>query len=212
MEFQTTVNILNTSIKNDLPGAEAHQLLSPLRAKEKSSYIPKTDARKAGVMVLIYPIQNKTHLVLTQRHPYPGVHGGQISFPGGKQDPEDKNLKETALREAYEEVGVSKNEIEILGPLSPIYIPPSNFHVQPLLAYSHTRPTFIKEEAEVASILDIPLSTLLKKETVQSLPVNIRGYNREVPCFKVEDHIIWGATAIVLSELIYMIRQHQTSL
>lgn len=209
MEFKKTLQILNSSIKEDLPGAKAHQLLSPLRAKEKSSYTVRNDARKAGVMVLIYPIKNEAHIVLTQRHPYSGVHGGQISFPGGKQDPEDKNLKETALRETYEEVGVSNKEIEILGELSSIYIPPSNFHVQPLLSYSKSRPNFVKEEAEVADILDIPLKTLLKKESLQSLTVNIRGYNREVPCFKVDEHIIWGATAIVISELIYMIRSHQ---
>lgn len=206
MEFHKLTNILNTSIQQDLPGVKAHQLLSPLRMKEKSSYIPKSDAQKAGVMVLIYPINNKAHLVLTQRHPYPGVHGGQISFPGGKQDPEDSNLKDTALRETFEELGVLRSEIEVLGELSPIYIPPSNFHVQPLLGLSQERPNFVKEEAEVASILDIPLHTLLQTESLQSLPVNIRGYERHVPCFKVNEHIIWGATAIVISELLYMIR------
>lgn len=166
-------------------------------------------AKKAGVLALFYPdINHETNLVLILRKRYNGVHSAQVSFPGGKLEENDASLQDAALRETFEEIGVPIHDIQVVTPLTEVYIPPSNFYVQPFMGVSNKRPSFIKEESEVEDIIEIPLRyffiddvSVFKKVTT-SYSVEV-----EVPAFMLNGHIVWGATAMILSEVKDLLKQ-----
>ncbi len=187
-------------------GASAHSLAAPSSRQitlPDDSVLVK--AKKAGVLVLLYPKNQQAHFVLTLRKEYKGVHSGQVSLPGGKAEPHDKSLKNTALREAQEEIGVNLQEVEIIKELSPVYIPPSNFLVNPYVAQAMAPPVFKKEDREVAEILEVPFLELLNNENYKNQKVNVRGFSMSVPTFVLKEKIVWGATAMILSELKQMV-------
>src|SRR5690606_35731247 len=133
---------------------------------------------------------------------YPGVHSAQISFPGGQADPEDTDLTQTALRETFEEIGVTSQEIDVVMPFTEIYIPPSNFLVMPFLAVAAQTPTFVPNPDEVTAIIELPLEVFLDDSIVISAEMETSYSQKiEVPAFKFEDYIVWGATAMIMSEL-----------
>ncbi|KJD35739.1 NUDIX hydrolase [Tamlana sedimentorum] len=198
--------ILLSKIKNkDLPAETSHfKMVPPFRQEllKKQQKAIKT-AKKAGVLALFYPdLKHETKFVLTLRKSYKGVHSAQVSFPGGKLEPQDKTLEETALRETCEEVGIPKKNITVVKKLSQVYIPPSNFYVYPYLGFVKKMPKFIKEEAEVETILEINLEDLLNDKLLISKSLKT-SYSKlvEVPAFYLNQHIVWGATAMMLSEI-----------
>ena len=165
--------------------------------------------RKAAVLALFYPDKaNETHFVLILRKTYQGVHSAQVSFPGGKFEATDSSLKETALRETKEEVGVAIDRVEVLKTLTPIYIPPSHFNVQPFLGVIQNTLDFELEASEVESIIEIPLLHFLDDRQVVTRKVQT-SYNLEVevPAFLLNDHVVWGATAMILSEIKDLMKQ-----
>ena len=197
--------------KMELPGEVIQLKMAPIeRLLELKNKARELDtAKKAAVMVLFYPNSNmETHLVLILRKTYKGVHSAQISFPGGKSEEGDQTLLNTALRETEEEVGVSVASISILKELTEIYIPPSNFFVQPFIGITSTTPVFIPQEDEVESIIEVPLNhflddnVLITKTLTTSYATNI-----EVPAFLLNGHVVWGATAMMLSEVREMLNQ-----
>jgi 8-oxo-dGTP pyrophosphatase MutT (NUDIX family) len=139
---------------------------------------------------------------LILRPTYPGVHSGQIGLPGGGQEPVDRDLIDTALRETYEEVGVHKSQYTVLGQLTPLYVSASNYIVQPSVAWIDYRPEFHIDPYEVAELIEAPLRTLLDPATRRVEPWTLRGRAVEVPYFAVGEHFVWGATAMMLSELL----------
>ncbi|GAA3621667.1 CoA pyrophosphatase [Flavivirga jejuensis] len=160
-------------------------------------------AKRAGVLALFYPGTNKeTKLVLILRKTYKGVHSAQVAFPGGKLEKEDASLEVAAVRETFEEVGVPIDSIEIIRELSQVYIPPSNFYVQPFFGITKRTPSFIKQDDEVEAIIEIELqhflddNILITKKVLTSYSVEV-----EVPAFKLNGHVVWGATAMMLSEM-----------
>jgi 8-oxo-dGTP pyrophosphatase MutT (NUDIX family) len=158
--------------------------------------------RIAAVMMLFYPKKERTHLVLIVRNSYKGVHSAQIAFPGGKYELEDENFAETALRETHEEVGIHPDKIEILKPFTELYIPPSNFMVHPFLGISKEELVFLPQPSEVAGIIELPLSTFLSDAIVVDTNLSTSYADSiSIPAFKIEEHIVWGATAMMLSEL-----------
>ncbi|WP_337992854.1 CoA pyrophosphatase [Flavivirga sp. 57AJ16] len=160
-------------------------------------------AKRAGVLMLFYPdITKQTKFVLILRKTYKGVHSAQIAFPGGKLEKQDTSLEVAAVRETFEEVGVPMDAIKIIRKLSQVYIPPSNFYVQPFLGTTSYTPSFIKQEDEVEAIIEIDLQHLLDDGIVITKKVST-SYSAEVevPAFKLNGHIVWGATAMVLSEI-----------
>jgi 8-oxo-dGTP pyrophosphatase MutT (NUDIX family) len=141
-------------------------------------------------------------LVLILRNSYSGVHSSQIAFPGGKVELDDESLAHTALRETHEEIGIHPDQIKVIKAFTEIYIPPSNFMVAPFLGISHTELIFTEQIEEVAGIIELPLNELLKDETVVICQMDTSyGENIDVPTFKIEEHFVWGATAMMLSEL-----------
>jgi len=175
------------------------------RADLSDDAIDKLNPRLSAVLVLLYPIESEWHLVFTQRRQYEGVHSGQISFPGGKQEV-GETLEQTAIREAFEEVGVGANDFRIVNPLSKLYIPPSNFLVFPQAAIAEEKPIFKKDDHEVESVVEIPVSFFLNPESRTNTKINIhKDYQYEVPAFIYEGKVIWGATAIIISELVELL-------
>jgi 8-oxo-dGTP pyrophosphatase MutT (NUDIX family) len=140
-------------------------------------------------------------LVFIKRTSYPGVHSAQISFPGGKAEKHDADILQTALRETEEEIGVAATDIEILGNLSRVYIPPSNFMVQPVVGAIPYKPTFTPHSKEVDVLLPMPFEAFLTANTMQNTRVETRGLVMHVPAFNVQNEIIWGATAMMVAEL-----------
>jgi 8-oxo-dGTP pyrophosphatase MutT (NUDIX family) len=166
-------------------------------------------AKKAGVLALFYPDKNQeTNFVLILRKTYKGIHSAQVSFPGGKLEANDASLEGAALRETFEEIGVPIYDIQVVAPLTQVYIPPSNFYVQPFIGVSNKNPSFIKEESEVEDIIEIPLKHFFNDDIIVSKKV-ITSYSVEVeaPAFLLNGHIVWGATAMILSEVKDLLKQ-----
>lgn len=192
-------------VKLDLPGEASHHKMAPIERLQELTIIArqKNTAKRASVMVLFYPNETgDTYLVLILRKTYKGVHSAQIGFPGGKAEPEDASAKETALRETEEEVGVPQQDIEVLKKLTEIYIPPSNFFVQPFLGICHNTPNFIAQEEEVEAVVEVALSHFLN-DNVRITKTLSTSYatDIEVPAYLLNGHVVWGATAMMLSEV-----------
>ncbi|MCB0547497.1 MAG: CoA pyrophosphatase [Phaeodactylibacter sp.] len=203
------INTLEKKLKQGaLPGKEVqYQMAHVIRRR----YEPVPDkARKAGVLALFYPKDSGWHIVLIERgssHPE-DHHGGQISFPGGKFEKGDRSLADTALREAHEEVGVDPNTVTLIGELTELYIPVSNFLVKPYVGYTTTTPLFRPQLSEVRSIVETPLELLKQPEARQSTDLKLASNItlRNVPYFNVYGKVVWGATAMMLNELLEVIK------
>ena len=162
--------------------------------------------RLGGVLVLLYCAGEALTLVLTRRPDYEGVHSGQVSFPGGRHEPPE-TLEATALRETAEEIGVPPAEVEVLGALTPLYILPSDFEVHPFVGRARNgRPVFVPDPREVAEIVETPFDLLLDPATRVGEVWELRGLSMRVPFFLVGEHKVWGATAMMLSELVERVR------
>mgnify|MGYP001123478812 CR=1 FL=1 len=203
MNFKDFIDKID-AIKNAKLGGEAAQFkMAPkLRLQYNQDKIAANNPRKAAVLALFYPNnKQETTLLLTQRASYKGTHSAQISFPGGKIEKDDKNLAATALREAFEEVGIADKSVEILRELTDVYIPPSNFLATPFIGFTQKKPAFTLNH-EVAQIIEIQLRDLLDDKHLTSVNLTTSYMkNIDVPCFKINNHIIWGATGMMLSEI-----------
>lgn len=158
------------------------------------------NVKRAAVLLFCYPKGDQMYLSLIKRSEYQGVHSGQISFPGGKSELSDASLEETALRECREELGVSLEAVAKLIPLTPLYIPPSNFLVSPFITYDPQDPDFFPDTREVASHIELPLFKLVELEIEQRKLTQGPLKGSPVPCYFYQGHMIWGATAMILTE------------
>ena len=188
-----------------LPGENAHRKLAPLIRIDELSKIDMStmNPQEAGVMAVFYPgVEAETRLVLILRKTYKGVHSNQVGFPGGRVEESDFDLQETALRETEEEVGIPRNEIEVLKKLTRLYIPPSNFWVQPYLGILEKTPKMTAQETEVEAILEVKLSEFLDdRNVIKQILSTSYANNIEVPAYKLNGHVVWGATGMMLSEI-----------
>ncbi len=203
MQFSHFKNQINQLKNNSLGGLESQFKLVPeLRIKISEEKIKKNNPRKAAVLALFYPDKTgKMQFLLTKRASYNGTHSAQISFPGGKYDKIDNSIQKTALRELEEEVGVNQTSVEIIRRLSDTYIPPSNFMVTPFIGFLNERPKLIPNE-EVAELIEIETNELLDDKNLSSIVLETSYMKEiEVPCFNFSNHIVWGATAMILSEI-----------
>jgi 8-oxo-dGTP pyrophosphatase MutT (NUDIX family) len=208
-EFAKFVAGLQKKLSGPLPGINSQlRMASMRRLIENGKLVIPEDVRRAGVLVLFYPIEGQVFNVFIKRAEYPGVHSGQISFPGGGWEAHDTDIIQTALREAEEEIGLDRGLVTTIGQLTDLFIPPSNFLVTPVIGYATSRPEFIADPQEVESILEVPLDKLIDKRCIQEKSITIfPAINISVPCYYVNGHIIWGATAMMISELIDMLNQ-----
>ena len=164
----------------------------------------RPDVRKAAVLVSLFEKEHAWHTVLIRRKSIPGdVHAGQISFPGGRAQT-GESLEEAAIRETHEEIGNLSQHTTIIGGLTSLHIPVSNHLVFPLVSFIDQSQLWIPQESEVDFVLEVPIEEFLKEETrVKASIRSQEGYLlRDVPCYKVQGHLIWGATAMILSEFV----------
>jgi 8-oxo-dGTP pyrophosphatase MutT (NUDIX family) len=176
----------------------AQQIMFPGSRPANATTTERT--RQAAVLVLLYPYHDEWHIVLTRRtDTLRGVHRGQISFPGGRRDPSDDSFTTTALRETCEELGVCSG-IEVLGALTPIYIPPSDFEVFPFVGALDALPVFAPNPAEVAEVFSVTLRDLLDADLKRVEQRDFQGTLVSIPYYAIHTHKVWGATAIILSE------------
>jgi 8-oxo-dGTP pyrophosphatase MutT (NUDIX family) len=199
---------LKNELLKSLPGTDIQwQMASSDRFKTNFPRTPGMDSREAGVLILLYPYNQSIYTLLMQRPDYNGVHSGQISFPGGKKEPEDNDLIQTALRETYEETGVDPAKTEIIGRLTPLFIPVSNIIVNPVVGWTNERPILNHKSEEVLFLIEADLKIFLDPSVVKTKPVKISGEMLEVKYYDYEENTIWGATAMILHELLVIIRR-----
>lgn len=206
---------LKAELSHPLPGETAQFRMAPsYRPNLRREEIMKYNPRISAVMLLLFKSNDELKIVFTERKKYEGVHSGQISFPGGRKDNDDDDLLQTALRETKEEVGVAAAQIEILGRLSELYIPPSNFLVYPSVGFAENIAAFTPQQNEVESIVEIPVDFFLDAKNI-NLKAEIKLFNNHtvhVPAYIYNKHTIWGATAIMLSEFTYIAEKAMTEL
>ena len=201
IEFHRLIERLALRLQQPLPGATAHE---PLRAVAIGDLRPtfehRTPPKPGSVMILLYADDGKIKFPLTKRPDYVGTHGGQVSFPGGKAEP-GETIEQTAVREAEEEIGIQRSDIELIGRLSEFFVIPSNFIVTPVVAWQRTKPVFVPDPVEVVKVLECSLEELLKKDAIRVKDiVAAKKYQLTAPHFVFEDEIVWGATAMMLNE------------
>jgi 8-oxo-dGTP pyrophosphatase MutT (NUDIX family) len=201
--FRDFIVKLESRLRLDLPGEEAQFSMAPY-SRKRISDIPmeKYQPKRSAVLILLFPEGESVRTLLIQRPEYDGVHSGQIGFPGGKFEEEDKDLRNTAIREASEEIGIIPGEITVIGHLTDLYITPSNFLVSPFIAFSSRRPLLQPDLREVQRIIEVDLLSLsdpsIKGEKVIH---HSSGLKIKTPYYDVEGLTVWGATAMMISEL-----------
>lgn len=198
------VAALEIALRNHLPGSEAHHRMAPLDRQFEPR--PTDHPRRSAVLALLHSTQDGLALIFTLRQAWLHHHGGQISFPGGGLEPQDKTYKDAALRETTEELGIATGEVQILGMMTPLFIAPSQNLVVPVVGWISMLPPLEPNSAEVAEVLDVPLSHLLDPTTLGEYHWRRNGQEHTTPCFTVGQTCIWGATAMMLNELLEVIR------
>lgn len=187
--------------------AEEAQLLMAPRPRARLQQFADVPARQAGVLALVFPAADGApHIVLTRRTDHLRGHSGQISFPGGRRDPDDESFVHTALRETCEELGICGDDIAVHGSLTPFYIPPSNYDVYPSVGSLDAAPVFNPNPDEVAEVFTVPLAHLLEPERQDVEYHDYNGIRVRVPFYRLNGHKVWGATAAMLGELAARLR------
>jgi 8-oxo-dGTP pyrophosphatase MutT (NUDIX family) len=204
--FEPFLRQLRHDLNAALPGRLAQNQMAPQPRRERTGRETydslRQEPRRGGVLALIYPQVDRLFLPLILRPTYSGVHSGQVGFPGGGHDELDTDLTATALRETYEEIGVHASEVTVLGQITSLYIYASNYLVQPTVAWIDYRPEFRPDPYEVAQLIEAPLLDLLDPRNRQVETWDLRGHIADVPFYAIQGHTIWGATAMILSELL----------
>ncbi|WP_299060812.1 CoA pyrophosphatase [uncultured Polaribacter sp.] len=209
MKFNQFKSNINSFKISKLGGLDAQFKLAPeLRLRYDADKIKASNPKRAAVLALFYPNEDKeTTFILTERASYKGTHSAQISFPGGKIDTSDKDLEATAIREANEEIGIKTESVKIIRELTDVYIPPSNFLATPFIGYLSERPKFITNY-EVATTIEVLLEDLLNDASLKTVNLTTSYMkNADVPCFKLNGYVVWGATAMMLSEIKELLKQ-----
>lgn len=167
---------------------------------------PNEKTRRSAVLILFYPYRDQILVPLILRPKYDGVHAGQMAFPGGRYEKTDENLIRTALREAQEEIGIKAADVQILGKLTELFIPPSNFYVLPVIGKLPYKPDFYPDPREVEAVLEVTLDEMMDESIVGSSVLDVRGVTIDAPFYDIQGHKVWGATAMMISELLTIIR------
>lgn len=206
IELFHVYSMIKDRLNKPLPGFAAQlNMVSDPRPGNKVYTDVLDSCKRAGVLVLLYLKGTHVFIVLTRRTDLVEHHQAQISFPGGRQE-EGETFEQTALRETKEELGIQPSAIQILGKLTPLYIPPTDYCIYPVVAQMKEHPQFNPSPHEVAEVLEIPLDYLIDPQTVQREMWTLHGKDVDVPFYFFEGNKIWGATAMVLAELVEILK------
>jgi 8-oxo-dGTP pyrophosphatase MutT (NUDIX family) len=199
---------LKAELDGPLPGLAAQMKMAPSVMRPGKSDLP---IRDSGVLLLLYPSGGSLCTVLMKRPEYGGPHSGQISFPGGKSEKEDGSLIDTALRESHEETGISPASVEVLGILTPLIIPVSSFKLLPVVGFILEKPVFVIDPIEVEYLIEAEIRLLLKGGVVKREVLVLGDQSIDVPYYDIHGNHVWGATAMILSEFLEIVRQIEKS-
>lgn len=207
--FDKFTEDLQQAFSHPLPGKAAHELLKPYLKINKNIEPPQlVKPKNAAVMTLIYPSDNIPTLLFIERPVYDGAHSGQIAFPGGKFEKGDSSFLDAALRETKEEIGIERQHIKVVGALSEVFVLASNFMVYPFVGLLNEVPALRLEEKEVANTLEIPLYRFFEPDIIKEKVIkNALGFNLMAPYYDLDGKVLWGATAMMVSELCAIIKQ-----
>lgn len=201
---------LQQRLAQPLPGTAAQYRMATAsrRTEEQLFRSQQANPRLSAVLALLYLKADSLHTALMQRTADGYAHSGQISFPGGRSETSDTDLRHTALREAYEEFGIEPHTVQTVGSLTPLYIPVSNSLVTPYVGLLHRAPTFIPNPAEVAHIIEVPIAHLLQPDTIKQTTLTVANqWKIHTPYYDVQGQIVWGATAMIISELLQLLSE-----
>jgi len=204
--LEDAVEGLARLLRATLPGVSAQQVMAVAPRTPRPEGVLPGDMRKSAVLLLIYPHRDRLWLPLIRRAPQLRQHAGQYALPGGESEPTDPSLWHTALREAREEIGLDPRGVTCLGALTPLEVPVSNHMLYPFVGYSPMRPEFRLQADEVDDLVELPLDVLLEQDARSVEERDLSGRRARVPFYRYEHAIVWGATAMVLSELEAILR------
>lgn len=201
--FESFIDKVQKQLNLPLPGENAQFQMAPIsRERIKDVNFEVLKPKKSAVLVLIFPSENKINTILIQRPSYKGVHSAQVAFPGGKFEDKDIQLQNTALRETNEEIGIEPEKIKLIGRLSEVYINPSNFLVSPFIGFMNENPLFKADEREVEKIITTDIFKLNDPAIKGFKSIqHSSGYTIRSPFYDIEGYTVWGATAMMISEL-----------
>ncbi|WP_258104271.1 CoA pyrophosphatase [Marinoscillum sp. MHG1-6] len=196
-------------LKQPLPGSSSHQKMKPvIPSGFRFRTPPEENARKGAVLIMLYKKNGQWFFPLIQRPLYEGIHSGQVALPGGRKEEQDVDIIATALRESQEEIGLGQNGVTVLGCLSDFFVAVSNYMVTPVIGYYQKNPVFEPDDREVAEVIEAPLNQLLDIGLLKEKEITASsGYKLHSPYFEIENKVVWGATAMMLSELVDVIRE-----
>ena len=200
------ISRLKLKLQEPLPGHDSHRKVMEHRGSADLIDFRKLNPRESAVLLHLYNHMGQLHLSYIERPEYDGVHSKQISFPGGKAEDQDQSLMHTAVREAKEEVNIEPDKLDVLGKLSQIYIPPSNFLVQPYVSFYHLRPNFIPDQREVGEIIEFPIYQLINQKLAKH-ELTKHGKELVVNGYQLNGKVMWGATAMITKEFIDICRK-----
>lgn len=210
MNFASTIAAIGEIAQSQLPGEEAHQDLMPVNRPFSSQLRQNIqDYRQSAVAMVLYEQDDSLMSLLIQRPNYKGVHSQQIAFPGGKRDATDPSIEYTARRETMEEVAIPMDSLDLIGQLTEVYIPTSKFIVSPHIFTVETLPELIPDAREVDEIIPFEVSRLLDKDSIQYTDIKFgNGFvQKRVPYFSIDNHVVWGATGMILAEFRNILKQ-----
>ncbi len=206
-----SIDQLKRKLQQPLPGVSSHlKMAPPHRAHEIINHLDNSEnAKKSAVLILFFHKDNVLKMIVIRRSIYVGIHSGQIAFPGGRFEEEDIDVRTTALREIKEEIGISEDKIEIIGRLSDIYVPPSNFLISVFVGYLAEKPVYNIDEREVDEVIEIPFAEFYKSEILKEKDFYVNSIKAadKAPYFNTTNAEIWGASAMVISELLDVIAE-----
>jgi len=205
--YSTVKTYLKESLQSELPGVNAHSKMLPPGRRLKTNDDELSSVKMSSVLLLLFPEGEQLYICLTKRPQTMKHHPGQISFPGGKVEKDDTSAEMTALREAREEVGIDHDKIEILGKLSDLYVEVSQFSIQPFLAWADQRPDFLVDFGEVEKLILFPVSDFVANEIISEIELETVTGSLQVKYYPYDGEFIWGATAMILSELIEILKR-----
>lgn len=201
--MKLTVEIIKERFKYPLPGEAAHIPLSPSGRGISSETIKKAiHYKESAVALILFEERSQLNGILMQRQVYKGFHSGQVCFPGGKKEDFETNLSDTAIRETIEEIGLQEEKFNLLGELTPVFIPVSNFKIQPFVVQYTDIPLFNPDVREVKEVFSFPIEQLIQEDVIQRTKIQIADdeFLDDVPYFNINGKIVWGATALILNE------------
>ena len=210
--YSAVKTYLKEYLQGELPGINAHSKMLPPGRRLKTNANELSSVKMSSVLLLLFPEGERLYICLTKRPHTMKHHPGQISFPGGKVEKDDTSAEMTALREAREEVGIDQHQIEILGKLSDLYVEVSQFSIQPFLAWADQKPEFLVDFGEVEKLILFPVSDFITNEIISEIELETVTGSLRVKYYPYDGEFIWGATAMILSELIEILKRQGTFL